>query len=156
VKCPKCETELAKERRHGLDVDACPAGHGTWLDLVELDRLEDKGYDEDEMKGSLVFRAKAVGERCPQCGAALMRFQYRLNELHLEYCPAEHGYWLDAGEDERIVALMNEREADLDRKSDAEAEWSKTLNRLRSQSLVEKVRRDLRPGVFDRIRNLFR
>ena len=49
MKCTKCEATLVKEKHHGLEVDACPGGHGMWLDLIELDKLEDKGYDEDEL-----------------------------------------------------------------------------------------------------------
>ena len=84
-----------------------------------------------------------------------MRFQYRLDDLHLDYCPDEHGYWLDAGEDVRIIELMNKRESNLDRKSDAEEEWNKTLERLRSRSLVANMQGHMqRRSFFYRLRNL--
>ena len=126
-----------------------------WLDVAELDRIEDKGFDEDELKGSLVFRQITVNERCPHCKECLERFQYRLNDLHLDFCPREHGYWLDAGEDTRIIGLMNEREEDVERKSDAEDEWHDTLEQMRSKSLVAKMEKHIRRRSFlYKIRNI--
>jgi Zn-finger nucleic acid-binding protein len=65
---------------------------------------------------------------CPQCGAGLDEFQYRLYDLNLDTCAENnHGFWLDAGEDERVMALMRQRAADIRRKLDAEASWKQTL-----------------------------
>src|SRR5688572_6503022 len=101
MNCPKCKTELVKENRRGIDVDECPACEGMWLDTQELDVLEDRSYDEDELKGTLVFKSTSTADQCPHCGTLLAQFQYRLYDLELEYCPDKHGYWLDKGEDER-------------------------------------------------------
>jgi Zn-finger nucleic acid-binding protein len=131
---------LTKQNRHGIEVDACPGDHGVWLDAQELDELEDKAYDEDEMKGSLVFSETASGAGCPVCSISLVQFNYRLNDLWLEYCLGGHGYWLDAGEDERVLAAMKQRGQDIQRKGAAEADWSNMLTRLRSKSLGGKMK----------------
>lgn len=99
MKCVRCNATIEKTTAHGIEVDACPEGHGMWLDVHELDAIEDKGYDEDHLKGSLMFREVEVNDRCPHCREQLVQFQYRFNDLHIEYCPGDHGYWLDAGEE---------------------------------------------------------
>jgi Zn-finger nucleic acid-binding protein len=139
---------------HGVEVDSCPERHGMWLDVIELDRIEDWGFDEDDLKGSLIFRQVTATERCPHCRSRLERFQYRLNDLHLDYCPNHHGYWLDADEDSRVIELMNKRETDMNRKAAAEADWNETLERMRSRSLVTKTGKHLRRRSFlYRLRN---
>jgi len=55
-------------------------------------------------------------------------FQYRLHDLKLDYCAEnDHGFWLDAGEDERVIAAMNQRAQDIQRKNSAESDWRQTL-----------------------------
>lgn len=78
-----------------------------------------------------------------------------MNDLHLDYCPNEHGYWLDADEDLRVIELMDKREADLERKAAAEADWERLLERMRSRSLVTKMEKHLRRrSFFYRLRRL--
>ena len=140
MKCTKCSSLLEKKTERGLEVDACPQGHGMWLDLQELDTLEDKGYDQDELKGTLIFSSSVSTDLCPHCSSALAQFQYRLYDLVLEYCPQSHGYWLDAGEEDRVVDLMNRRERDMQRSQDAEAGWRETLKGFRSRSFFDKLK----------------
>lgn len=139
MKCVKCSSMLTHDKLHGIDVDTCPDGHGTWHDAHELDQLEDTAYDEDDLKGSMIFRQVEAEEVCPHCQGNLQRFQYRLSELYLDYCPDGHGYWLDAGEEKRIVELMNIREADIKRKASAEADWANMLQKLRRPSFLDKL-----------------
>jgi hypothetical protein len=141
MKCPDCGTELAPTRRHGVEVDACPACHGLWLNAQELDQLEDAAFDlGDAEKGTLVFAAEPSTRSCPQCGEPLQGFQYRLYDLPLEFCAQGHGYFLDAGEDERVVALMREEERRLKRAERAEDRWAGQLRRLRAPGFFEKLR----------------
>jgi len=51
----------------------------------------------------------------------------------LEYCAQnDHGFWLDAGEDERVVTFMSQRARDIQRKADAETTWKQTLKEMHS------------------------
>lgn len=127
--CPKCNSELVKKYYKGMfEVDSCPNCRGMWLDFHELDKLEDIVFDKDDRKGSLVhFRARTEFP-CPQCGAKLDEFQYRLYDLKLDTCAEnDHGFWLDAGEDERVMGIMQKRAGEIQRKVDAEAEWKRML-----------------------------
>jgi len=64
VDCPKCGTSMER-RRYGLGsqtvIDACPQGHGLWLDRGELEELE-QFYErsQEEMKIPLMWRIWAA------------------------------------------------------------------------------------------------
>lgn len=118
-----------------MEVDYCPDCRGMWLDFPELDQMEDAAFDQDNLKGSLIYQAASTTLPCPHCGEALQQFQYRLYDLHLDYCAANnHGFWLDAGEDERVMAIMNQRAADYLRRANAENEWGNLLSKIRAKS----------------------
>jgi len=123
----------------GIEVDQCSNCLGMWLDLEELDQLEDEAMDIDKLKGSLMLSSESTNYKCPHCGSKLRQFEYRYTSLILEYCENQHGYWLDAGEGERVLQLMKERKKDELRIIDAESDWSRTLKRLRSRSFVSKL-----------------
>ncbi len=103
--CPKDWTPLRKEQRQtflrDVEVDACPACGGLFLDANEvraltgsssLHRLLTKylGLDSDSQ---LV---------CPNCGG-LMDGEDAGN-VRVDVCLECHGVWLDAGELERLAA----------------------------------------------------
>ncbi len=129
MNCPKCNSELNKKYYKGMfEVESCPNCRGMWLDFNELDKLEDVIFDEDAHKGSLIHFQTRTEFPCPHCGAKLDEFQYRLYDLRLDTCTENnHGFWLDAGEDERVMEIMQKRAGDVERKVNAEAEWKQTL-----------------------------
>jgi Zn-finger nucleic acid-binding protein len=129
--CPKCNAELVKRFYKGMiEVDSCPECRGMWLDLDELDRLEDVAFDDDAHKGSLVHNAQTVRCCCPHCGESMQEFEYRMYDLHLDLCPTKHGFWLDAGEDERVIEIMRKRAAQMKRAFNPEDEWRVVLKRV--------------------------
>lgn len=133
MKCPKCETTLVKKYYKGImEIDYCPACRGMWLDFDELDRLEDTVYQDDLNKGSLIHREIVQHWKCPVCDEKLFEFQYRLYDLKLDICSNDHGFWLDAGEDERVVQIMKNHAIHIHRKKGAESEWKQLLNEFHS------------------------
>ncbi|HEY3821671.1 MAG TPA: zf-TFIIB domain-containing protein [Polyangiaceae bacterium] len=64
VDCPKCGTSMER-RRYGLGsqtvIDACPEGHGLWLDRGELEELE-QFYErsQGDLKIPLMWRIWAA------------------------------------------------------------------------------------------------
>lgn len=134
MNCPKCTSELVKKFYKGMiEVDSCPHCRGMWLDFHELDQLEDITFSKDEHKGSLVHFQTRTNHPCPHCGTALDEFQYRLYDLKLDTCTENnHGFWLDAGEDERVMEIMQKRAAQIHRKVNAEAEWKQMLKNMHS------------------------
>lgn len=145
MKCPRCGVDLQPAQRHRLAVNYCPSCKGMWLEHDELGQLEDEVFDfGDRWKGTLVFDSTATGDRCPECAASLRRFRYRFYDLEMEFCPNQHGYWLEDDEDTRVLELMKREEADLARKLLAEDKWSALLRHMRSGSF------------FGRLKDLFR
>ena len=145
MNCPACNVALDERNYQGLEVDHCPQCKGLWLDFDELDLLEDTANRSDVSKGMLDY-ARRSGERpCPHCGAAMDIFNYRAHDLPIEHCPNDHGYWLDKGEEERVLDLMKQRARDLRRSESAEHQWARFMERGASSG-----------GFLDRIRDLFR
>ena len=133
MNCPKCGFALTQKYYKGMiEVDYCPNCRGMWLDLDELDQLEDIACDDDAHKGSLVHNQTPTRYPCPHCATPLQEFEYRLYDLKLDYCTEKHGFWLDAGEDERVVEIMRQRSAQIQRKLNADGEWQQTLKKLRT------------------------
>jgi Zn-finger nucleic acid-binding protein len=141
MKCPNDNADLASAKRDGLDVETCPTCNGMWLSRQELGQLEDEAFHlGDDEKGTLMAEPEPSTRACPQCGKPMQSFQYRFYDLQLDYCEDGHGFWLDAGEDSRVLDLMKEEEARLKRSGRAEQSWAAHLQHLRSPSIIEKVR----------------
>lgn len=141
LKCPKCNKDLAPAVRHKIKVNACSSCNGMWLDCQELEQLEDEVFDFGEhAKGTLVTSATPTSDKCPECGAFLNRFRYRFYDLEMELCENQHGFWLEADEDDRVLELMKREEVDLERKLVAEDRWAATLRRMRSGSFLSRLR----------------
>ena len=145
MNCPRCNSELRVESYKDIEVDRCPTCQGMWLDYGELDQLEDTVLDKDEIKGMMIYSPYKGELSCPKCGKAMQRFNYRAYSLELDFCEDGHGTWLDAGEEKRVLELMEQRIKDLDRKFKAEAEWGNFLRKLNSPSFFNKVK-----GLFRR------
>lgn len=141
LKCPQCGSELTPSTRHGVATQICASCKGMWLERQDLAKLEDEQFFLGEhAKGTLVADAQPTEHKCPQCGAALTRFNYRFNDLQLELCPNQHGFWLDQGEDDRILQIMNKEQhasADAIR---AEDRWAKALQDMRSGSFLDRMK----------------
>ena len=144
--CPRCKGELRQESLQGIEVDRCTSCEGLWLDYGELDQLEDVVLDDDHAKGSLMFRSRPGELPCPHCQQAMRAFNYRAYNLELDFCENEHGWWLDHGEEKRVLELMEQRIKDLGRSTSAEQEWARFLKNAKSKSFLKKVKGLLRGG----------
>ena len=141
MKCPRCGVDLQPTERHQLKVNYCQSCTGMWLEHDELEQLEDEVFDfGDRWKGTLVPSSTATNAKCPECAASLRRFHYRFYDLEMEFCPNQHGYWLDDDEDTRVLELMKREEADLKRKLLAEDKWSAMLRHMRSRSFFSRLK----------------
>ena len=140
MNCPRCKTGLKTEKYNGIEVDRCPKCLGLWLDHPELDQLEDTILSDDEIKGMMMYARRESDILCPNCNQVMATFNYRAYNLPIDYCPDEHGFWLDGGEEKRILGLMQRRTKDLDRAASAEKEWSRFIQGIGSQSFLDKVK----------------
>ena len=134
MKCPRDSAELLQTSFKSIEVDRCKICAGIWLDPGELDQLEDTVFDEDDIKGMVMYRFYQGSLGCPVCLDKMQIFHYRAYNLELDYCQNGHGVWLDGGEEKRVLQIMKQRTKDLDRSASAEREWEGILKRFKSKS----------------------
>jgi uncharacterized protein len=112
MKCPACFNELTEFEFGGVTVDACAGGcGGIWFDAFELQKVD----EQHEVPGEHLLRVQRDPElqvdfarrrECPRCeGVKLKRhFFSARKQVEVDHCPNCAGYWLDAGELEKIRA----------------------------------------------------
>jgi Zn-finger nucleic acid-binding protein len=149
MKCPNCDAELVLKKRDRIEMEICPSCNGMWLSRQELEQLEDEVFDfGDDEKGSLMLGSAPTTRKCPVCAKPMQAFQYRLYDLEMDFCDQQHGYWLEADEDQRVLELMKKEEANLGRKLLAEDRFASHLRYLRSGSFLDRLR-DLATTAMD-------
>ena len=140
MNCPRCDAELKLEDYKGIEVDRCPKCEGLWLDYHELDELEDSVLDQDKLKGTMTYAQRASDISCPKCQKPMTTFNYRAYDLPIDFCNQGHGFWLDRGEEKRVLELMEQRIRDLNRSASAEVQWAQFLKRVGSKSFLGKMK----------------
>jgi Zn-finger nucleic acid-binding protein len=140
--CPRDANELQPETEHGITVDRCAACRGAWYDYDELAELESTVADEAQRTGMIEFAKHQSVLLCPACNEPMHAFNYRAYNLELDACAGGHGFWLDAGESERVREVMRERVRGLGRSAGAQKAWARAKGRDGG-------------GVIDQIKGLF-
>lgn len=115
LKCPACNFELTKFTLGGITLDACHGGcGGIWFDAFELQHLDEQHELSDQhlLRIQINPRIKVDFSRkraCPRCqGVKLQRHFYSVRrEVEVDHCPGCGGYWLDAGEFDKIRGERN-------------------------------------------------
>jgi Zn-finger nucleic acid-binding protein len=127
LKCPRDQSLLKEGHEHGVEIDRCGTCGGAWYDNDELSMLEATVADEDSRRGMIDYAKRDSELHCPVCKQKMRAFNYRANNLELDACTEDHGFWLDANEAERVRQLMVERVEGLQRAGVAESEWGDFL-----------------------------
>jgi Zn-finger nucleic acid-binding protein len=91
--------------------------------LTLLDRLLHHA-DVTAIEGDS-YRKRESELDCVVCGKRMRAFNYRAYNLELDACLDDHGFWLDAGESDRVREVMADRVAGLQRAGQAEVDWDK-------------------------------
>jgi len=112
MNCPACDRTLTEIHVGELRVDACLDGcGGVWFDAFELQRVDQPGETAGEWLVDVRHDPAVVvnfkrKRACPRCdGVKLKRhFFSAKRQVEVDQCPNCGGYWLDAGELERIRA----------------------------------------------------
>jgi len=112
MKCPACFNELTEITIGGVTLDACDGGcAGIWFDAFELQRVD----EQREVAGDQVLHLQRDPDltvdfqrkrECPRCAGIKLKRQLFNPQVRVEvdHCPQCAGYWLDAGELEKIRA----------------------------------------------------
>lgn len=110
MKCPACFSELTASKLGNVSVDVCEGGcAGIWLDAFELQKVDEAhevtadGLPEVHRDPGLEVDT-SLRRACPRCeGIKLQRhFFSAKREIEVDHCPGCGGYWLDAGELDKI------------------------------------------------------
>src|SRR5262249_29605672 len=110
LRCPRDASALTMRREYRIRVGRGPTGEGGWYDADEPPLLEATvTRDEEQRRGTIEFATRQSALSCPVCGVTMRAFNYRAYNLELDACPREHGFWLDAGEADRVREVMRER-----------------------------------------------
>ncbi len=145
MNCPRDESILYTDKDHGIEVERCSQCKGAWYDFGELAELEATATTgADALAGMIEYSKRQSELKCPVCARPMEAFDYRANNVELDACPEEHGFWLDAGESDRVRDIMRERTRSLGRSASAQQTW----NRERGGGFKQG-------GVIDQIRRLF-
>ena len=143
LNCPRHGTALEHTRRHDIDVDRCPTGDGIWLDHNELEILEEHAADDSLVKGQMRYGQHESEFECPHCGNNMVRFRYRAYNLEVDECPDQAGFWLDKGEDAKILNIIKQRASNLNRSKAAEKVWHNVRRSGRGKSFIDRLK-----GIF--------
>ena len=68
--------------------------------------------NDDARKGMIEYARRESDISCPHCNEQMETFNYRANNLPIDHCKNEHGYWLDAGEEKKVLETMKQRVQD--------------------------------------------
>ena len=110
MKCPACFNELTETKLGGVTVDVCKGGcAGVWFDAFELQKVD----EQEEISAEWMLNIErdpavrvdlSLKRACPRCdGIKLKRhFFSAKRQIEVDLCPGCAGYWLDAGELEKI------------------------------------------------------
>ncbi len=110
MNCPACDHQLTETQVGAVVVDICQGGcGGIWFDAFELKRVDER----HEAAGEHLINIRRNPDRpvdlsrkraCPRCaGVKLKRHLFHpRSTVEIDHCPSCAGYWLDAGELEKI------------------------------------------------------
>ena len=110
MKCPACFNELTETKFGGVSVDVCKGGcGGIWFDAFELQKVDEQEEISDEWlldieRDPSVQVDLSLKRVCPRCNDIKLKrhFFSAKREIEVDECPGCGGYWLDAGELEKI------------------------------------------------------
>lgn len=140
MKCIEDGNVLEPSQTSGEPSMRCPVCSGAWLTEEAFHAVEDKSFDAELVKGKMRYGEHPTEHACPHCGDKMTRFRYRANNLEIEACPNDAGYWLDHGEDRHIKDALKERKRGLDRSPAAERDWHR-VGSGESGSILDRIRR---------------
>lgn len=157
--CPRCNVRMRSRQIGAHKTDECPVCLGVF---VKVDHFEVLIRNQESRVGEVpaasgpkkaALQAEKVSYiKCPECGQMMNRINYgRISGVIVDYC-AEHGYWLDDGELEKIaewvatggLAKKYEIERDEAKAAARKARFDRMLEANRGSAYGEQPRAGLR------------
>ncbi len=146
-KCPRCVVKMRSRDLGEHPTLECPICCGLFVEIEILEQLIHKHKEEaTKLSGvpgagpnqATLEKEQVTYVKCPVCENVMNRLNYgRISGVIVDYC-REHGYWLDAGELEKVAEWV--ATGGLEKQKDRELEDSKTELRRQSMMKAESVR----------------
>jgi len=146
MKCPACFNSLSSTTIGKLTVDVCRGGcGGIWFDAFELQQVD----EPQESAGAWLVDIERDPQlhvdtdrkrSCPKCDGVKLKRRYfsAKRRFEIDECPGCGGYWLDAGELEKVRDEMDETAREKEAKTISRIQVSGSVLRyiyqLRTQS----------------------
>ena len=124
MNCVICSVELQPEAHEGIDLIACPAGHGKWVEFTKLRLIVDTQTEprsdaerEAAIEAGVPASAPDIDTQgvraCPVCQVSLEKVNYdETSSIMIDTC-VDHGVWLDDNELPRIEAWIEANREEL-------------------------------------------
>jgi len=122
MNCPKCNGELESRTLDDVQVHECTQCHGVWFEQNALRRAKDEAnadlrwMDFDIWKDHDQFQINEHSLLCPSCQVKMAAIQYGSTQVTVDACPKCHGIWLDKGEFEQILSILEDQVASMSEK----------------------------------------
>ena len=117
MECSACQGELRQSdfTEYGfIVVDVCPDCRGAWFDKGELDRFDESIWVDAERIPFDEVPSDHKRARCPKCGVDLEALSPTdARGVTVDRCPKCEGFWLDAGELEKIQDVTAEAHSNM-------------------------------------------
>jgi len=124
--CPRCRIKMRRRTIGDYTPLECPMCLGIFVQSETLDKMikdqeqrvsaVDQGISGGHAKQATLNVSEVAYVKCPVCSTIMNRANYgRISGVIIDYC-REHGYWLDAGELEKIAKWVSTGGLDLKRK----------------------------------------
>jgi len=125
MQCPRDGNALeTKTYEAKIEIDACGACGGMWLDKGELEAIQDARDNDyrrvlenvpDTVKRSIneVAQLSSSPIRCPKCNGELETREYAYcSQIIIDTCPEGCGLWLDPGEIQALEKFFERSQAE--------------------------------------------
>lgn len=107
--CPRCQKTLRETKPDEIStvvVDICPKCFGMWFEKGELDRLDGSAWANVEDHPFHSTEGDHPPANCPKCLSSLDPVSPQdFSHVILDRCHNCAGFWLDAGELDRVQEL---------------------------------------------------
>ena len=118
MNCPVCNNQLHEITVSDITVDVCKGGcGGIWFDNFELKKFDEPHESTGEElldieRDDSIIIDHTRKRNCPKCDNMVMmrHFSSAKKQVEVDECPNCCGFWLDAGELDRIRSLFNTEE----------------------------------------------
>src|SRR5213593_176873 len=146
MKCPACFNQLSSTTVGKLTVDVCRGGcGGIWFDAFELQQVDEPQESTGDWllhieRDPQVHVDTSLKRACPKCAGVKLKRRYfsAKRRFEIDDCPGCGGYWLDAGELEKVRDEMDEA---------ARQEEAQAISRIQVSGSVLRHIYQLRTGA---------